>query len=67
MVGTGRKKTGCRRRNVIKEDLIAEERRWVSVVLPWVYILGGAHVVGWKEHSMICMYVCLCDALKENV
>jgi len=25
VVGTGNKKTGCRRRNVIKEDLIAEE------------------------------------------
>lgn len=24
-VGTGREKTGCRRRNVIKEDLVAEE------------------------------------------
>jgi len=25
VVGTGNKKTGCRRRNVIKEDLVAEE------------------------------------------
>ena len=25
VVGTGKKKTGCRRRNVIKEDLVAEE------------------------------------------
>lgn len=25
LVGTGRKKTGCRRRIVIKEDLVAEE------------------------------------------
>jgi len=25
VVGTGKKKTGCRRRNVIKEDLAAEE------------------------------------------
>lgn len=24
-VGTGKKKTGCRRRNVIKEDLVAQE------------------------------------------
>jgi len=45
MVGTGRKKTGCRRRNVIKEDLVAEERRWVSVVVPWVYILGDAQFI----------------------
>jgi len=25
VVGTGKKKTGCRRRNVIKEDLVAQE------------------------------------------
>jgi hypothetical protein len=43
MVGTGKMKTGCRRRNVIKEDLVAEEdeavRDMVSSSLKGPYFL----------------------------
>lgn len=43
VVGTGRTKTGCRRRNVIKEDLGAEEdeavKYMVSSSLKGPYIL----------------------------
>lgn len=43
VVGTGKKKTGCRRRNVIKEDLVAEEdeavKDMVSSSLKGPYLL----------------------------
>jgi len=43
VVGTGKKKTGCRRRNVIKEDLVAQEdeavKDMVSSLLKGPYVL----------------------------
>jgi len=43
VVGTGKQKTGCRRRNVIKEDLVAEEdeavKDMVSSSLKGPYLL----------------------------